>query len=97
MSATNIYSGPQVDGNGQACIHLQGIGLFAAKPANELAVGDKTVWNYGHTADVSGVRHKGNSTYVTLTTDDGKTWPERRFNNSRLVACTRLVDKVKYL
>lgn len=78
-------------------IHLQGIGQFTAKPANELQVGDTTVWNYGSTAEVSNVSLKGKSVYVTLKTQDGKEWPERRFLGSRLVACTGLGGKTKYL
>jgi hypothetical protein len=74
-------------------IHLQGIGLFTAKPAGELKVGDTTVWNYGSTAEVLTVRHKGQSVYVTLR-DDKREYPERRFLASRLVACTGLGGRV---
>jgi hypothetical protein len=82
----SMYSGPQVDRNGQACIHLQGIGLFAAKPAGELKVGDTMVWNYGSTSVVHAIRAQGKSVYITQQTKDGKVWPERRFLATRLVA-----------
>ncbi len=78
-------------------IHLQGIGLFTAKPAGELKVGDNTVWNYGSTALVNTITAKGKSVLVTLKTEDGKVWPERRFLASRLVACTGLGGKTKQL
>jgi hypothetical protein len=66
-------------------IHLQGIGLCNAKPAAELQIGDKTVWNYGSIATVESVRHKGQSVYVSLR-DNKRLYPERRFLASRLVA-----------
>jgi hypothetical protein len=75
-------------------IHLQGIGQFTAKPAGELKVGDKTVWNYGATADVLSVRANGKSVYVLLKDDKGREYPERRFLASRLVACTGLGGKI---
>ncbi len=71
-------------------IHLQAIGQFAAKPASELKVGDKTVWNFGSTAIVASVRSHGKSVYAVLRTEDGKVWPERRFLGTRLIACTGL-------
>jgi hypothetical protein len=71
-------------------IHLQGIGQFTAKPAGDLQMGDVTVWNYGSTAEVVSLSRKGKSVYVTLKTQDGKEWPERRFLGSRLIACTGL-------
>lgn len=77
-------------------IHLQGIGQFTAKPASDLKIGDTTVWNYGHTAEVISVRAQGKSIYVALRTEDGKDWPERRFLSSRLVACTGLGGKTFY-
>lgn len=86
MSATNIYSGPQVDDKGRPCIWLQNIGLFAAKPAGELQVGDRMVWNGGSYSTVLSIRQKGKSVFVTEQTQDGKIWPERRFAASRLVA-----------
>ena len=97
MSLTNIYSGPQTDAQRQACIHLQGIGLFAAKPAGELQVGDKMVWNYGSTSTVLSIRTKGKSVFITERSEDGKEWPERRFLASRLVACTGICGKTKHL
>ena len=87
MSRRSIYSGPQVDRNGRPCIHLQGIGLFAAKPASEVKPGDVLVWNYGSTSTVLTVRTAGKSVYIAQKTDDGKEWPERRFLGSRLIAC----------
>jgi hypothetical protein len=78
-------------------IHLQGIGRFAAKPAADLKPGDRVVWNYGSCSDVVTVKAKGKSIYVTMRTDDGKVWPERRFLASRLIACTGLGGKVKQL
>lgn len=78
-------------------IHLQGIGLFTAKPASELQIGDKTVWNYGSTAIVNSLTRRGKSVYVTLKTEDGKVWPQRRFLSSRLVACVGLGGKTKHL
>ncbi len=97
MSLANIYSDPQVDAKGQACIHLQGVGLFAAKPASELQVGDIMVWNYGSKSVVQTIRTQGRSVYITQKTEDGKIWPERRFLGSRLVACTGLINKMRYL
>lgn len=90
MSTSSIYSGAQTDRNGQPCIWLQNVGLFAAKPAGELQVGDKMVWNGGSTSTVLTVRHKGKSTFVTERSDDGREWPERRFLSDRLVACAGL-------
>lgn len=78
-------------------IHLQGIGQFTAKPASDLAVGDTTVWNHGGTAEVAFIRTQGKSVYIILRTKDGVEWPERRFLNSRLVACTGLGGKVFHL
>jgi hypothetical protein len=78
-------------------IHLQGIGLFTAKPAADLKVGDTMVWNFGGTSEVVAMRQKGKSVYITERTKDGKEWPERRFLGTRLVACTGIGGKTRYL
>jgi hypothetical protein len=78
-------------------IHLQGIGQFTAKPAADLQVGDTMVWNYGSTSKVLTLRTKGKSIFVTEQDDSGKVWPERRFLNSRLVACTGIGGKTFHL
>lgn len=86
MSARSLYSGPQTDRNGAACIWLQSVGLHHAKPAAELQVGDTMVWNFGSTSTVLSVRRAGASVYVKQKTDDGKEWPEVRYLGKRLIA-----------
>ena len=86
MSLSNIYSGAQLDRDGNPCIWLQEVGLFRAKPAGELQVGDIMVWNYGSTSTVLTIRHKGKSVFVTERDHEGREYPERRFLASRLVA-----------
>ena len=66
-------------------IHLQGIGKFQAKPANEIKTGDVLVWNYGSTSTVLSVEIKGKSVYTTQQSDRSGTF-ERRFLGTRLVA-----------
>ena len=44
----------------QPTMRLQGIGLVAAQPAENIKVGDVLVWNYGATETVVSVAPKGN-------------------------------------
>jgi hypothetical protein len=69
-------------------IHLQGVGRHKAKPASELAVGDRTVWNTGAVYSVvSIVVHPNGKTLNTILRDEssGKVYP-RRFAATRMVA-----------
>lgn len=77
-------------------IHLQEIGQFTAKPASDFKVGDVTVWNGGSTAEVVSVEVKGRSVFMVLKTAE-KTWPIRRFLATRLIACTGIGGKTRYL
>ena len=69
-------------------IHLQGIGRHPAKPAGELQVGDRTVWNTGSVYRVeSATLNPSGKTLETTLRDEasGKLYP-RRFAVGRLVA-----------
>lgn len=47
-------------------VTLIGYGIAPAKPAQDLQVGDVTVWNYGFTETITSITPKG-STMLTLT------------------------------
>ena len=66
-------------------IHLQGIGLHAAKPATEIKVGDVLVWNYGGTSTVKAILSETSKT-VTIQEECRGNLYERRFSKTRLVA-----------
>lgn len=69
-------------------IHLQGIGRHPAKPAGELVVGDRTVWNTGAIYRVESItRNPSGKTLETTLRDErsGQLYP-RRFALTRLVA-----------
>jgi len=68
-------------------VHLQGIGKVTAKPAGELKIGDKTVWNYGFIETIVAIELKGKSVYVTITDNRNEKFT-RRFLQTRLVGIT---------
>lgn len=91
---SDIFYSSERESDMTSSIHIQGIGKFTAKPANEFQVGDTMVWNHGSTSKVVEARREGKSVYIVMQTGDGKVWPERRFLGSRLIACTGLGGKV---
>lgn len=69
-------------------IHLHGIGKMPARPARELRVGDRLMWNYGHTYTVVAIRPSPSGKTLELeerNDRDGKVYT-RRLGASRLVA-----------
>jgi hypothetical protein len=69
-------------------VHLQGVGRQPAKPAGELVVGDRTMWNTGSIYVVESITPKASGrTLDTMLRDEqsGKVYP-RRFVASRMVA-----------
>lgn len=69
-------------------IHLQGLGRHLAKPAGELSIGDRTVWNYGYVYVVESIvpSASGKTLDAVLRAEDGgQTYP-RRFAIDRMVA-----------
>jgi hypothetical protein len=72
--------------NRSDAIWLQGLGWISAKPARDFAIGDVSVWNYGHPSEIIGATPKGKTQIVWQTrTRDGKVW-ERIVKADRLVA-----------
>lgn len=73
--------------NEQKSIHLQGIGRFTAKPAEELKAGDVMVWNFGYTSTVLAAEQRTPKTITVLEKDNGSGKEgTRRFRVGRLVA-----------
>ena len=69
-----------------AAIHLQHVGLCNAKPAAELTIGDRTVWNGGYTYTVVSVIDASRCfVNIEMTSDrTGETWTKRA-KKTRLV------------
>ena len=70
-------------------IHLQGVGDVPARPASEITVGTRLMWNTGAIYTVVAVRP--NASGKTLAIDErddktGKVYTGRRLNTDRLVA-----------
>jgi hypothetical protein len=83
-------------------VHLQGIGLMNGKKANELEVGDITVWNYGYLETVVEIIKETAKTITvmmeyktTLTAQrqyskvTGTARSPRRFHKDTIIAITR--------
>jgi hypothetical protein len=68
-------------------IQLQQIGRVQAKTAAQFKIGDKMVWNFGHTTTVLGVASETKAfiTYI-LKDDKNSSRHERRLKKTRLVA-----------
>lgn len=67
-------------------IHLQAIGQHPAKPASQLQVGERRVYNYGQSAEIVALERKGKSVYITTRSDkDGSTYVQRH-GSEKLVA-----------
>ena len=70
-------------------IHLQGMGLVAAKPAKDFQVGDFTGWNHGYISEILSIEPKGKTQLTWKTrSEDGKVW-QRVVKADRLVAIGR--------
>lgn len=73
----------------QPTIHLQGIGNVRAKPADELRVGDTTLWNYGAKEIIQSIEQTSKAfitVYVLPPYADRYATPQpRRLKRSRLV------------
>lgn len=77
---------------GNAVVWLQGIGNVKAKPAAELAVGDRTVWNYGYISRVVEIQVASPKFLaVTLASEDGNHVGVRRLRRDRLIAVAKAV------
>lgn len=75
--------------NKQQSIHLIGIGRVAATTADDLRVGDVTIWNYGYREVVVAIEPKGaQSLTVTIRSRDGKDY-QRTMRRTRLVGIAR--------
>lgn len=58
-------------------VHLQGIGKHPAIPASGLQVGDKRVYNYGHTAEIVSVTLRPKGRWVDIeTVENGVTYQQ---------------------
>lgn len=62
-------------------IKLQGIGLVEAKPANELKIGSKVIWNYGEKSIVEAFLKETEKT-ITVLFDRNFV---RKFSKTRLL------------
>lgn len=68
-------------------IHLQGVGKVDAKKAENLKVGDITMWNYGGTETVEKIEKSKSGNMLTITiksSESGKLY-ERKMKSDRLV------------
>ena len=65
-------------------IQLQEIGTVTAKPAQDLKVGDVTVWNFGGTAKVLSIV-KETAKFITFQIEESTGVYTRRLKKSRLV------------
>jgi hypothetical protein len=83
-------------------VHLQGIGLMNGKKANELEVGDITVWNYGYLETVVEIVKETAKTITVMmeykTTEHmpyqyskvtGMAQAQRRFRKDTIIAIAR--------
>jgi uncharacterized ferredoxin-like protein len=80
-------------------VHLQGIGPVFAKPASDLVVGDRIMYNFGSTATVTNVV-SASAAFLSVTvesnsrSDKGKAYTSR-IKKTRLLAVTGVLAKVK--
>ena len=65
-------------------IKLQGIGSVTAKPAQDLKVGDITVWNFGSHAKVLSIV-KETAKFITFQIEESTGVYTRRLRKARLV------------
>lgn len=65
--------------------HLQGIGSVNAKPAGEIKLNDKLMWNYGATSIVIAIVKETKSQIVIEEQYESGTY-QRRLGKNRLVA-----------
>lgn len=70
-------------------MRLQGIGLVEARPAKEIQLGDRLVWNYGGISEVVSIEYSKTGKTMTIVekTEDGKIW----YNLPRRMTMTRPV------
>lgn len=68
-----------------ATIHLQSIGAVPAKPAGELTVGDRIMWNFGYVSTVTDVIDITPAFVLVIMTSNGVSHT-RRMKKTRLVA-----------
>jgi len=67
-------------------VQIQSVGRCAGKPAGQLQIGDRTIWNFGYTATFAGFAKETKAQVVAIFRNpDGKTW-EKRMGKDRLVA-----------
>lgn len=68
-------------------VHLQGVGLHDALPADQLHAGMHIVYNFGYTSEVIAVSptKSGKSVIVTTRADDGREYV-RRYSVGSMVA-----------
>ena len=69
-------------------VQLIGCGTAKAIPANDLKVGDVTVWNYGYTESICGIIPKGKQSLV-LHVACKSGFYQRTVRRNRLVAVAR--------
>ena len=81
-SSRDLYNGVTSRVSGK--LQLQGIGEVSAVRGGDLRVGDTTMWNYGYTDKVTGIKDAKSQVVLTLTNSKGRT-AERRINKSRMV------------
>ena len=69
-------------------VHLRGIGPHKAKPASELVVGEKIVYNYGYEHEICAIveeEEDPESLLISVFAADGVSPFGRRFKKERLV------------
>lgn len=79
-----------------AVIHLQGIGNHQAIKAEDLRVGDITVWNYGSTEEIVNISKSksGKSVKATIKAESGNLY-SRIMRSERLVGIEKRTMKPK--
>lgn len=69
-----------------ATVQIQYVGRCKGKPAGQLQVGDRTIWNFGYTSTFVGFAKETKAQVVAIFCyPDGTKW-EKRMGKERLVA-----------
>lgn len=67
-------------------VQIQSVGRCAGKPAGQLQIGDRTIWNFGGTSTFVGYAKETKAQVVAIFCEpDGTRW-EKRMGKDRLVA-----------
>lgn len=89
IKTTQRVRSSSIESRATGRIHLQGIGMQPAAKAQDLKVGDTTLWNYGYTDKIKDIKPKG-KTMITVTFENNRT---RNLRKDRYVAVVTKANK----